>query len=149
MTDVKRDVRLAAMRAAREAYVSTARMAELEAALVAQGFGAGAARRMLASHLLGRCPGCQTDGFYLWRFLGRMSHPECGRAWVVNPCHYLKKQAGWGITGALDMGLDVRTAMQEGLVFTLATGCLFGLIRIPIVVALLPLQTLVWAASNR
>jgi len=149
MSDPKREVRLAVMRAGREAHLPTQQVIALEQALVENNFRQGAARRMLSSHIPARCPGCGVEGFYRWQALGRFTHPECGRRWVASPYQYLLLKAGWGVSGGLKMGFDVPTALQEGVGFSLGTGCLIGLARVLFGFVLLPLQTLVWILSDR
>lgn len=130
----------------RNEYISKEEMASFMKRLEAEG-NAYSLKFALEKFLLTECPKCKASGAFKWHFLGKLSHPDCGRSWFVGPCEYIVAQLKAVFrTGGEIAGSAISDAEKKGE--SGFAGMIFGflmgvMIRLPFAILMIPIQAVV------
>jgi SH3 domain-containing protein len=130
----------------RNEFISKEEMASFMKRLEAEG-NAYSFKFALEKFLLIDCPKCRASGAFKWHFLGKLSHPDCGRSWFVGPGEYIVAQLKAVFrTGGEIAGSAISDAEKKGE--SGFAGMIFGflmgvMIRLPFAIMMIPIQAVV------
>lgn len=107
----------------------------------------------LESFVPGACPKCNASGMFKWHFLGKLTHPPCGKSWYVPPGTYIGRQLGAVFrTGGEMAGKAISDAEKKGEkgyaegIFSFIMGAVF---RFVFAILMIPIQAVVSLSQKR
>lgn len=109
----------------------------------------------LEEFIMETCANCNTAGAYKWHFMGKLTHPDCGWFWYVNPGEYAKKQLGASFRAGMNIAAEAYSdAERKGEKGTGCVGAIFSFFiglsfRLPFAIAMSLIQPIAYFTQKK